>query len=158
MSDLIRESVHGIGPHFVYFALALIVAMLFVVIYIWITPYHEFALIRDGNAAAAISLGGALVGFSLPLASSYHAFCHHTLFIASKRQTLGLPGAVRVSVKFTFPGPVNWLMNVILCTIRCELRSHIPTSERKRSEYHPLISTWKVVPGRTLEGYATEVI
>ena len=70
MSDLIRESVLGIGPHFIYFALALIVAMLFVVIYIWITPYHEFALIRSGNAAAAISLGGALVGFSLPLAKA----------------------------------------------------------------------------------------
>ena len=70
MSDLIRQSLHGIGPHFVYFALALVVAMLFVVIYIRITPYREFALIRQGNAAAAISLGGALLGFSLPLAKA----------------------------------------------------------------------------------------
>jgi len=70
MSDLIRQSLHGIGPHFVYFVLALGVAMLFVVIYIWITPYREFALIRQGNVAAAISLGGALLGFSLPLAKA----------------------------------------------------------------------------------------
>jgi len=70
MSDLIRQSLHGIGPHFVYFALALVVATLFVAIYIRITPYREFALIRQGNAAAAISLGGALLGFSLPLAKA----------------------------------------------------------------------------------------
>ena len=70
MSDLIRQSLHGIGPHFVYFALALVVATLFVAIYIRITPYREFALIRRGNAAAAISLGGALLGFSLPLAKA----------------------------------------------------------------------------------------
>jgi putative membrane protein len=70
MSDLIRQSVHGIGPHFVYFALALVVATLFAAIYIRITPYREFTLIRQGNAAAAISLGGALLGFSLPLAKA----------------------------------------------------------------------------------------
>ena len=70
MSDLIRQSLHGIGPHFVYFALALVGATLFVAIYIRITPYRELALIRQGNAAAAISLGGALLGFSLPLAKA----------------------------------------------------------------------------------------
>src|SRR5262245_1801602 len=70
MDDLIRESVQGIGPHFVYFVLALLVAMLFVAIYIRATPYREFALIREGNSAAAISLGGALLGFSLPLAKA----------------------------------------------------------------------------------------
>jgi len=35
-----------------------------------VTPYDELALIRDGNVAAAISLGGALLGFVLPLASA----------------------------------------------------------------------------------------
>jgi putative membrane protein len=68
MNDLIRESLQGIGPHVVYFVLSLIIAILFIVIYVRVTPFREFALIEEGNAAAAISLGGSLLGFSLPLA------------------------------------------------------------------------------------------
>lgn len=42
----------------------------FKVIYQWVTPYHERKLIREGNTAAAIALGGALIGYVLPLASA----------------------------------------------------------------------------------------
>lgn len=47
-------------------------ALLFVyaAVYLKATPFDELALIRDGNAAAALSFGGALVGFCLTLASS----------------------------------------------------------------------------------------
>ena len=40
----------------------------FLAVYVAITPYKELSLIREGNAAAAISLAGAIVGFVLPLA------------------------------------------------------------------------------------------
>jgi putative membrane protein len=53
-----------------YFGLGLLLLGVFVVIYIRITPYHEVSLIRAGNAAAAASLGGAVIGFVLPIASS----------------------------------------------------------------------------------------
>ncbi|MDR5745582.1 DUF350 domain-containing protein [Caballeronia sp. LZ029] len=39
-------------------------------VYIKVTPFDELALIRGGNVAAVLSLGGALLGFSLTLASS----------------------------------------------------------------------------------------
>lgn len=39
-----------------------------VMLYIWITPWDEMALIRAGNTAAAISLGGAVIGLAIPLA------------------------------------------------------------------------------------------
>ncbi len=39
-----------------------------VLLYIWITPWDEMALIRAGNTAAAISLGGAIIGLAIPLA------------------------------------------------------------------------------------------
>jgi len=42
-------------------------------IYTLITPHKEVALIRDGNAAAAVSFGGVLVGLALPLAASLAA-------------------------------------------------------------------------------------
>ncbi|RYE63285.1 MAG: DUF350 domain-containing protein, partial [Oxalobacteraceae bacterium] len=35
-----------------------------------VTPYHERTLIRQGNVAASIALGGALIGYVLPLASA----------------------------------------------------------------------------------------
>jgi putative membrane protein len=39
-------------------------------IYILLTPHKEITLIRGGNSAAALSLGGVLLGLSLPLAVS----------------------------------------------------------------------------------------
>jgi len=42
-------------------------------LYILMTPHREIALIREGNAAAAVSLGGVLLGLSLPLAVSLKA-------------------------------------------------------------------------------------
>ena len=53
-----------------FFATALILMAVFVVLYAFVTPYNEMALIRDGNTAAAVSLGGAVIGFALPIAVS----------------------------------------------------------------------------------------
>ncbi len=53
-----------------FFGVAVLLLALFVIIYIYVTPYNEFELIRAGNVAAAITLGGALLGFALPLAVS----------------------------------------------------------------------------------------
>ncbi len=39
-----------------------------VLLYMWITPWDEVALIRAGNTAAAVSLGGAIIGLAVPLA------------------------------------------------------------------------------------------
>ncbi len=44
--------------------------VVFFLVYTWITPFDEVALIRAGNKAAALSLGGALVGFSFTIASA----------------------------------------------------------------------------------------
>lgn len=52
-----------------YFAVALLLLALFVLVYVNVTPYHELALIRAGNTAAAISLSGALIGFAMPVAN-----------------------------------------------------------------------------------------
>lgn len=56
------------------FIIAFVAAVLFFVafkfIYQLVTPYNERALIRQGNVAAAVALGGALIGYVLPLASA----------------------------------------------------------------------------------------
>ena len=53
----------------VFFGIALMLLAVFTAIYVWITPHKEFTLIRAGNAAAALSFAGAVIGFVIPLAS-----------------------------------------------------------------------------------------
>ena len=56
-------------PHFLaYFAGAVGLAIGFLVLYVMITPHREFALIREGNAAAATQLTGTFLGFAIPVA------------------------------------------------------------------------------------------
>jgi len=58
-------------PNFVrYVVVGFALVGFFLWIYVLITPWREFALIRAGNAAAALSLIGALLGFCLPLANT----------------------------------------------------------------------------------------
>lgn len=52
-----------------YFATAVALLFAFQWIYTRVTPHDEVALIKDNKAAAAVTYGGALIGFVLPLAS-----------------------------------------------------------------------------------------
>ncbi len=70
MSYSINESIRYFDDFLIYFAVALLLFVVFTVIYMKVTPYDEINLIREGNTAAAISLSGAMLGFALPLASS----------------------------------------------------------------------------------------
>jgi putative membrane protein len=51
---------------------AVSVGMLFLAsaIYILLTPHREISMIREGNVAAALDVGGVLVGLAIPLAWS----------------------------------------------------------------------------------------
>lgn len=59
----------GLSAFFSHFASAVILLLLFIAIYVRITPYREIGLIREGNTAAAISLSGSVLGYSIALAS-----------------------------------------------------------------------------------------
>jgi putative membrane protein len=74
------EDLKGMGPVLdsffagfpvliVQFAVTLGMLGLGAVAYHLVTPHHEIALIKRGNTAAAVSLGGALVGLAVPLAA-----------------------------------------------------------------------------------------
>ena len=55
---------------------------IFLWVYTAVTPLDEFLLIRQGNAAAALSLGGALIGFSLTIASTVIHTADYREFVA----------------------------------------------------------------------------
>ena len=60
----------AIVNYLLHLATAATLVVTFFVIYTRLTPFDEIALIREGNRAAALSLGGALIGFALPVASA----------------------------------------------------------------------------------------
>lgn len=68
MLDALRMSLNAqaVIGFILYISAALVLFWLFQFIYTRLTPHREFELIRDNNFAAAIALGGALIGFSLP--------------------------------------------------------------------------------------------
>ena len=53
-----------------HLATAIALVLAFFVVYTRVTPYDEILLIRQGNCAAAVSLGGTLIGFSVTIASA----------------------------------------------------------------------------------------
>ena len=51
-------------------ALTLLMFVVGLTIYVWVTPHREFALVRQNNPAAAIALGAAMLGLAIPLAAA----------------------------------------------------------------------------------------
>ncbi len=68
--DFVKLTLTGFDDFLVYFLTGAVLVVLFLAAYVRVTPYREFALVRDGNVAAAVSVSGALIGFVLPLASA----------------------------------------------------------------------------------------
>ena len=65
--------VNGLPFLISHFVTSVIVFLIGIIIYLFITPMKEIALIRKKNAAAAISFSDALIGLALPLSSSLSA-------------------------------------------------------------------------------------
>ena len=65
-----------------YFATAVGLLAVFLALYVFVTPYSELTLIREGNIAAAISLAGAIIGYALPIAVSVAASHNIVVMIA----------------------------------------------------------------------------
>ena len=64
------DSFAGLDNFAIYLAVSLAYLAVFIALYVRVTPYREFELIREGNAAASFSLSGSILGFIVPLASA----------------------------------------------------------------------------------------
>ncbi|MEI6212844.1 MAG: DUF350 domain-containing protein [Desulfuromonadales bacterium] len=78
MKSSLLDSLSGLLGFCSYFAAAVVFVITFCFVYCKMTPYDEMKLIREGNTSAAISFGGALIGFILPL---YSAITHSVSFL-----------------------------------------------------------------------------
>src|SRR5581483_3825859 len=65
--DQMRDLLSGGGMFALYFLLSTIFLPVFIFLYSLVTPYRELTLIRAGNKPAALSLGGAILGFVIPV-------------------------------------------------------------------------------------------
>ncbi|KAB8058157.1 DUF350 domain-containing protein [Janthinobacterium sp. FT14W] len=68
--------------YLIHLILAAGLLIVFFIIYTRVTPYDEVLLIRQGNHAAALSLSGALLGFSATIASSLMHTADYQQFFA----------------------------------------------------------------------------
>ncbi|MBM3117456.1 DUF350 domain-containing protein [Jeongeupia naejangsanensis] len=67
--------------YLIYLLSGLALVALFAAIYVRVTPFAEIALIRQGCLAAALSFGGALLGFSLTVAASAVIHASYPMFL-----------------------------------------------------------------------------
>ncbi|SRR5258706_10784141 len=104
--DFIKFSLSGFDEFLIYAGLSVAYIYGYMIVYLWITPYNELKLIKEGNVAAALSLSGSVLGFTLPLAATIYNSVHPWdmmlwAFIAALVQLL-----VYVAVRYT-------LLNVV---------------------------------------------
>ncbi|HEX4782612.1 MAG TPA: DUF350 domain-containing protein [Usitatibacter sp.] len=64
------DSFAGFDDFLAYLGVAIVLLGAFLATYVRITPWDDFAMIREGNMAASFSLTGAVLGFIAPLASA----------------------------------------------------------------------------------------
>ena len=74
--DFVKFSLSGFEDFLIYAGLAIAFIYGYMILYLWITPYNELKLIKDGNVAAAISLSGSVLGFTFPLAATISNAAH----------------------------------------------------------------------------------
>ena len=68
--QIVGASLGGLTWFLAYLATAVVLTLIYAVIYMWVTPHSEIKLIRENNLAASLAFAGSLIGFSFPLASA----------------------------------------------------------------------------------------
>jgi putative membrane protein len=74
--------VPAILNYLIHLISAVVLLALFFVAYTRVTPFNEVLLIRQGNRAAALSLSGALIGFSITVGSALMHTANYQEFAA----------------------------------------------------------------------------
>jgi len=92
-------------PNFIrYVIVGFALTFVFLWVYVMITPWREFTLIRQGNSAAALALIGALLGFCLPLANTIAHSTSLTDVVLWALVALGVQVLVHVGLRVLLPG------------------------------------------------------
>jgi putative membrane protein len=74
--DFIKFSLSGFDEFLIYAGLSVVFIYGYMIAYLFITPYNELKLIKEGNVAAALGLSGSVLGFTFPLAAAIRNSVH----------------------------------------------------------------------------------
>src|ERR1700740_899724 len=69
-SPEVQAFASGFPVALLHVAVSVLMLLAAAAVYIALTPHKEISLVREGNVAAAVDLGGGLVGRAIPLAFS----------------------------------------------------------------------------------------
>jgi putative membrane protein len=70
-----EQFISGFDDYLIQLSVALAMFVIGLVAYVLLTPHKELALIREGNASAAVAFGGVVVGIAIPLGACLaHSF------------------------------------------------------------------------------------
>jgi len=70
MENILHVLQSGLPVLLSQFAVTLVLLGVGIVVYMWVTPFNEFRLIREGSVAAGIMVLGTRIALSLPLAAT----------------------------------------------------------------------------------------
>ncbi len=70
MEGVIQSLVSGVPVLALHLVTAFAILIGGMGVHMWITPYNDVRLVREGNSAASVALGGAFLGMAIPLAAS----------------------------------------------------------------------------------------
>lgn len=102
MQPVMQSLLVGLPIFLLHLAVALAIFALALALYLWLTPHKEMTLVREGNTAAAISVGGAAIGLALPMALNLKA--------AANVWDIVLWGAVTVIVQLVAFRAVDFIL------------------------------------------------
>jgi putative membrane protein len=57
--------------------IALAILILGTILYVWMTPWEDLKLVREGNTAAGVALGGIILGLGIPIAACIPGAINH---------------------------------------------------------------------------------
>ncbi|MEE8439128.1 MAG: DUF350 domain-containing protein [Micropepsaceae bacterium] len=69
MSEQINQFLTSLTEFLAFFGVAVVLTIIFTLIYWAVTKHDELKLIKENSAAAAVAFSGSLIGFALPLVS-----------------------------------------------------------------------------------------
>ncbi len=99
---MVQDTANALALFAQHLLIGVVLAVCFVALYSLITPHKELELIRAGNAAAALGLVGATIGFTLPL--------NLVLSVTADPVQAGLWGVVALVAQILAHLAVRWVM------------------------------------------------
>jgi len=77
MEAVWQSVIAGAPVLLLHVAIALAILIIGTVLYVWMTPWEDLKLVREGNTAAGIALGGIILGLGIPVAACIPGAINH---------------------------------------------------------------------------------